>query len=552
MQAAEPGFVPDLLHPTPLHRIDAERTKLALTLAFSGGVSGPFFNEALDAASFAPSTFQPSTFVNDLFLPRFVAQCFKIRVGQHDATLATGHLVRLLAQPPADPAIVAYRRGIVYELASSPALRAELEGLYASLCRLRGLLENAGAGRNWDPGRRQLDVLQVAKDAFERMDRGFAQARSGLASLHDFGARVVAGESFRALADLLRYDAQLATLSLKVAVGADGRIRGFEIVQISENRENQFTNPAWKRWLGKMELFLRGYRFGDGEVMARLVDTVFGGLEDDLVALVQLVGDLEFYLGALGFADHAKKVGLSVCLPELVAPDAPRALHGLFNPLLLMSGITPVPCDLVSDRLASTVLVTGPNSGGKTRLLQAVGLSQLLAQSGLFIPARSGQIALSPGLVVSLIQETKADQAEGRLGTELMRIRELFEHLPPGAMVLLDELCSGTNPSEGEEIFELVLRMLARLQPQAFITTHFLAFAARLARERTITDLEFLQVELGAERRPTYQFTRGVASSSLAGHTAERLGVTGEQLLLLVERNLQRTLESFRYAARGE
>src|SRR5258706_9760782 len=98
-------------------------------------------------------------------------------------------------------------------------------------------------------------------------------------------------------------------------------------------------------------------------------------------------------------------------------------------------------------------------------------------------------MTLAPGLVVSLIQETKADQAEGRLGMELLRIRSLFERLPPGAMVILDELCSGTNPSEGEEIFELVVRMLTRLKPQAFITTHFLAFAARLEQKRTIADL---------------------------------------------------------------
>jgi DNA mismatch repair protein MutS2 len=124
------------------------------------------------------------------------------------------------------------------------------------------------------------------------------------------------------------------------------------------------------------------------------------------------------------------------------------------------------------------------------------------------------------------------------LGMELMRIRALFERLPPGAMVLLDELCSGTNPSEGEEIFELVVSMLSKLEPQAFITTHFLAFAARLERERKIPGLGFLQVELGADRRPTYQFARGVAETSLAGHAAERLGVTGEQLLSLIERNI--------------
>jgi DNA mismatch repair protein MutS2 len=205
----------------------------------------------------------------------------------------------------------------------------------------------------------------------------------------------------------------------------------------------------------------------------------------------------------------------------------------------MMSGVTPVPCNLETDELVGTVLVTGPNSGGKTRLLQAIGLTQLLAQSGLFIPARSGSVALTPSLVVSLIEETKADQAEGRLGMELIRIRSLFESLPPGAMVLLDELCSGTNPSEGEEIFELVVTTLARLEPQVFITTHFLAFASRLQREQSIPRLRFLQVELNTDRRATFQFVPGVAETSLAGHAAQRLGVTRDQLVDLVNRNTQ-------------
>ena len=104
-----------------------------------------------------------------------------------------------------------------------------------------------------------------------------------------------------------------------------------------------------------------------------------------------------------------------------------------------MSGVVPVPCDVGGAPLASTVLVTGPNSGGKTRLLQSLGLAQVLAQCGLFVPAHHARMALASGLLASLIEEAKADQAEGRLGTELLRIRRLFERLPPGALVLLDE-----------------------------------------------------------------------------------------------------------------
>ncbi len=536
---ADRAWIPDLLHPSPLRRIDAERTKLALNLAFAGGTSGGLFSEALEGATVAPSAFEPRSFASDLFLQRFVSECLKVRIGRHEPVLIMQHLTRLLAQPPAAEAIVHYRRAILAELTESAEARKHLEALYLGLCRLRAILENSAGTRNWDANRRQLDVLSSVKEIIDRMSSGFAEAHSGLRALAEFGARLRDSDAYAALVDLLRYDSRLASLTLKVSVGADGRISGFELVSLQENSENPFVNPPWRRFLSKVELFLRGYRFGQEEVMARLLDAVFSGLVDELVSLVQLVGDLEFYLGALSFRDRAQAAGLAVCLPDLVPAEAPRALRGLFNPLLLMSGVRPVPCDLISSACATTTLVTGPNSGGKTRLLQSLGLAQLLAQAGLFVPARSAELSLCPGMVVSLIEETRADQSEGRLGTELVRIRELFERLPPGAMVLLDELCSGTNPSEGEEIFELVVSMLGRLRPQAFITTHFLTFAARLASEQKIPGLAFLQVELDPQRRPTYQFTPGVARTSLAAQAAERLGVTGEQLLSLIERNLK-------------
>lgn len=536
------ALVPDLLHPTPMRRIDVEQTKLAINLAFAGGVAGGMFSEALDQAKVAPSTWRPASFAADLFVSQFVSLCLKVRIDGQERPVATTHLVRLLSHPPSERAVIDHRRGIVAELASTPTLRKELEALYVTLARLRSLVEGATGIGKWDANRRQLDILQLVKDVIDRCAEGFLGARSGLSRLAAYGRRLQNDEPYRSLSDLLRYDERLATLSLKVGVGADGRIRGFEIVSISEDESNPFVVSPWRRWLAKLELFARGFKFSDGEVMARLIDAVFEGIVDELPVFVQLLGDLELYLGVLGFHDAAREAGLAVCLPELVSPEQPRELSGLFNPLLLAHGIKPVPCDLGTDRQDTTTLVTGPNSGGKTRLLQSIGLTQLLAQNGLFVPARSGRLALSTGLVVSLIEETKADQSEGRLGTELIRIRALFEQLPPGAMVILDELCSGTNPSEGEEIFELVVQMLARLAPQAFITTHFLVFASRLERERSVPGLRFMQVELGAGQRPTYQFVPGVAQTSLAAQAASRLGVTRDQLLSLIERNTKKPL----------
>ncbi len=530
-------LIADLSHPTPAPRIDFDGTKVALALAFAGGATGSIFAEALARASIAPSSFDARAFERDLFLGQFVGLCMRIRIEGHEPAAPTGLVTRMLASPPADPRIAEHRRAILDELSHVPELARSLETLYLSLCRLRGLFEGAKGTGSWDQNRRQLDILQRYKEIIDLAADRFSHARSGLSALASFGRAIQASEPYQSLADLLRYDEQLATMSLQVKVGADGRIRGFVVSNVREEAQNPFVVSPLKRWLARLELFVRGFKFSEGEVMARLIDAVYTGIEDTLPVLVQLYGDLELYLGALGFQSMARSAGLHVCLPRTVGAHQPRALSGLFNPLLLAHGMKPVPCSIQTDKQAVTVLVTGPNSGGKTRLLQSIALTQLLAQVGLFVPAREASIADASGLVVSLIEEQRADQSEGRLGTELKRIRELFERLPPGAMVILDELCSGTNPSEGEEIFELVVQMLAKLSPFAFITTHFLSFAARLEPRGEAFGLRFLQVELGAEQRPTYQFVPGVARTSLASHAASRLGVTRDQLLSLIERN---------------
>ena len=537
--AAEQMVNPDLLHCAPTCRIDVEAVDLAVVIAFAGGKSGGLFSDALEKAIAPVSSFRPDCYSEDLFLKKFVSLCFQAKIRGRRPTMVTSHLGRLIAYPPKDPRAVFFRREVLAELISSPELRKNFEDVYRALGRLRSQLEGTSSTGIWDSNRRQLDILALFQDLVQLMASGFSSATSGLTRLAEFANDIKQGEEFQSLSALLSYDERLATVSFTMSVGADGKVRKLDLKSVEENEKNQFVLSPVRRLLAKVELFLRGYRFGDGEVMARLLDAVFEGVRHTFPALVQMLGDLEFYLGALGFHDRAEEAGLPMCLPELVSTEEKRELLGLFNPLLLAHGVQPVPCDIRTDQHSSTVLITGPNSGGKTRLLQSLALAQLLAQTGVFVPARSARMALSPGLVVSLIQETHADQSEGRLGMELLRIRSLFERLPPGAIVILDELCSGTNSSEGEEIFELVIRMLGRLKPQAFITTHFLGFAARLQKERNIKDLRFLQVELGASQEPTYQFTEGVATTSLASHAATRLGVTGDQLLALIEKNIE-------------
>jgi DNA mismatch repair protein MutS2 len=102
-------------------------------------------------------------------------------------------------------------------------------------------------------------------------------------------------------------------------------------------------------------------------------------------------------------------------------------------------------------------------------------------------------------------------------------------------MVLLDELCSGTNPSEAIEIVDMVLHLLRQIDPIAFVTTHFLDFASRLHDAGSVDGLGFLQAEIDERLGATFRFVPGVATTSLAVGTARRLGVTFDEL----ERSLE-------------
>jgi DNA mismatch repair protein MutS2 len=271
----------------------------------------------------------------------------------------------------------------------------------------------------------------------------------------------------------------------------------------------------------------------------RLIHRVYLEIAPSLSTLMQVLGHLEVYLVTRAFAKMVENHGLEVCLADM-ATDGRLVIRQLFNPLLLGQGDPPVPCDIAPACDDAVVVVTGPNSGGKTRLLQALGLAQVLGQSGLYTPARVAQLRIAYGTFASLVHQDAADLSEGRLGTELIRIRTLFQGVGGRSLILLDELCSGTNPSEAAEIVAIVLRLARKLTPVAFITTHFLDLARHLEDAPPIERLEFLQVEIDGNERSTYQFVPGVATTSLALGTANRLGVSFERLSVVIDERLQR------------
>jgi DNA mismatch repair protein MutS2 len=526
--------LPDLLYARLHAAVDDHFLLELLEMAFLGSNESRGIDQGLGRIPLPEATWNPDFFVRDLFVEDFLGHLSNLVIDGKDYPLHVAFVLRVMSRPPLDVETIRFRQEILEELEADEEMLGRLTTLYVELVTLLDQLKSTHTQTLLDKTTLRLDTVRQLHQVVDFMVTEFVGATSGLRRLHEVGLEIKGSHEHETLSALLDYEDNHTRLDLRIRVGADGRIRNLEIAKLEDNTDNRFYLPPWRRWTEMLRLRWRGSAFTQRALVNRVILDVYRRIAPTFSTLVQLIGHIEVYLMTREFAARARRGGLAVCLAD-VRPGAAMTLRGLFNPLLLQTQGPPVSCDLAPHSNEAVTVVTGPNSGGKTRLLQALGLVQLLGQSGLYVPAKEAHLPLASSMFASLVHQDGADLTEGRFGTELLRIRTLFRGVMPGAVVFIDELCSGTNPSEAAEIISMVLRLLRKLSPHAFITTHFLDLAKNLEDDPPIGDLEFLQVEIDERQASTYQFVPGVATTSLAVGTAQRLGVDFERLAQAID-----------------
>jgi DNA mismatch repair protein MutS2 len=209
--------------------------------------------------------------------------------------------------------------------------------------------------------------------------------------------------------------------------------------------------------------------------------------------------------------------------------EGPLTIRQGRHPLLVAGSDVVVPCDLELATDEFTVLVSGPNTGGKTVLIKVVGLLVLLAQSGVIPP-------LGPGSSLPVFHTVFADIGDNQsiaasLSTfagHVRALRQILEGAGPGVLVLLDEIGSGTDPAEGGALAAAVLRALTRRRAVTMATTH-LGALKRLAAETVGIVNASLQFDADT-LTPTYRLLKGVPGRSYGIAIARRLGVPEDVL----------------------
>ncbi|RYG61302.1 endonuclease MutS2, partial [bacterium] len=251
-----------------------------------------------------------------------------------------------------------------------------------------------------------------------------------------------------------------------------------------------------------------------------------GGAYEDLKASLDAAGDLDFCFA---------KAQLSLSMNAL-EPDLRDEVQGCY----LKEARHPSVEDCVAndikigDESAATergdfdvMLLTGPNTGGKTIVLKTLGLLAMMTGCGLHIPVEKGSWLHLPGQIhVDIGDEQSIEQSLSTFSGHLKNIVGILKSVQPNDLVLFDEIGAGTDPDEGAALAKAVLRVLSRRGAKVLATTHYgelKQFALSAGRFENAS-VEFDPVSL----RPTYRLRIGVPGASNALDIAARLGMPPE------------------------
>lgn len=504
----------------------------------------------------------------------------------------------ILHTPSDDPRVLAYRQAVIEDLLRSPWLVKRMHQALNVIMTLERYLN--------EPQWQESELRKVAwrlselEHYIECIDllhstlteAGDALQSAALCNLRDMVQRVADDPLFHDLRrELPLLLEQIRGIkSITIGVNLDGQLRPTEATLLSVNTErfhgdtssllsrifssgserprNEGIGPL-HRAKNDMDSGFFAARMPERDVplmhslfrdLAEVMDQISRPIAQTLRnytrvngrVLVALESELAFYLGAVALIDYLRGCGLPMCRPEIADIEERVCRQDNLYNLNLALQLSQDDHHLREDIVMNDVdfcedgrifILTGPNRGGKTTYTQAIGLAQVLFQSGLYVPASHARMSPVDGIFTHFAAEERPDLEAGRLGEEARRLSEIFAHATRYSLILMNESLASTSAGESLYLARDIVRVIRRLGARAVFATHLheLASAADQINAETpgtskvVSMVSMVRLEENGEGRVARRTYKIVPSPpmgmSYAREIAVRYGISFDQLM---------------------
>jgi len=259
------------------------------------------------------------------------------------------------------------------------------------------------------------------------------------------------------------------------------------------------------------------------EKVLRRLSGLISNRADDAMMAIEAAGRLDLVFTRAHLA-HMMRGARATTLPE--GDDTALNLVDVRHPLL---GEDAVPISLSTGPGFRALVITGPNTGGKTVALKTAGLAVLMHQSGMQVPCDPlTEISVFDGVYVDIGDAQSIERSASTFSSHLGAVVDILEEADERSLVLLDELGTGTDPEEGSALARAILDHLVEEGIPTIVTTHHRAVAEHAGESEGMRNAA---VELNPDTMlPSYRVTMGTPGRSYAMAVAERLGLPDDVL----------------------